>query len=208
MKEAPQGMEYFFGSTCFRCIRSWSYLKLSWKWIRRISLLSGKVIMAKEKLNESCRLVQQDSGNADLFASEIFAVKYCSEMSKQRRAFFFQPKARVQWLNLGHHNMREFLETMKKRFNRNKIIALKRDDGSEVKETARVKLHSFYHNLWRFRGSTRDAFNFRRLEKQLLSDWKRKIRCAWGSQLHKLKMKKLKTINDADSKEEFKEKQD
>ena len=45
--------------------------------------------MAKEKLNESCRLVQQDSGNADLFASEIFAVKYCSEMSKQRRAFFF-----------------------------------------------------------------------------------------------------------------------
>ena len=74
--------------------------------------------------------------------------------------------------------MREFLETMKKRFNRNKIIDLKRDDGSEVKETARVKLHSFYHNLWRFRGSTRDAFNFRRLEKQLLSDWKRKIRCA------------------------------
>jgi len=45
--------------------------------------------MAKEKLNESCRLVQQDPGNADLFASEIFTVKYCSEMSRAEESFFF-----------------------------------------------------------------------------------------------------------------------
>jgi hypothetical protein len=56
------------------------------KW-KMFSALSEKVIMARGKMEELQRLVQQDPGSTDLLASESCAVKYYSKMRRAKEAF-------------------------------------------------------------------------------------------------------------------------
>lgn len=63
------------------------------KW-KKNSALSEKVIMARRKIEELQRLVQQDPGSTDLLACESCAVKYYSKM--RAKEHLLKQKARAQ----------------------------------------------------------------------------------------------------------------
>ena len=113
--------------------------------------LPARTDEARDALLQIQRLLLQQHGSEDLKVQENLALEKLVQLSVAEERFFKQ-KCRIRWIKEGDSNTSFFHNSVKARFNRNKILSRLLENGSRIHEQATIHAAavSYFENLFTY----------------------------------------------------------
>ena len=128
-------------------------LKLLKEWLKTFNgahfkNLPNQSTLARQRLLDIQRQLSSSPNDDSLRSLEREALLVYTNACKAEESFHAQ-KSRIKWLKEGDSNSSFFHNSVKSRFNRNKLVSLTLDDGSTVSDPMLIKVEAtaFFHTI-------------------------------------------------------------